>query len=317
MEQMHICFASDDHYAPYMGMAVFSILQNAYPQERFRFYVLNNKISPENKRNVESLAQYHPFEISWLPLDESVFKDCDAKRKTLTLSTFGRYLIPKLISADKVLYLDCDVFVRGSLAALWRTELGDNYLAGAPDFNVIRRGKLKQRFSQMDPQSYVNAGVLLINNKKWREENLFEKLLEYTAANSSLLTWADQDAINFICRERKLLLPVYWNTMNFLYKPDLFLDRPDLSVILKQRQKALIRHFHPWKKNYFVPHRNEYIELMKNSPWKDKLPKDDAFIKAFIKRFFVYMYRHPFCFLLPKFYKRWYWRGTKCLFLDY
>lgn len=313
-----ICFASDDNYAPYMGMAIFSILRNANPNDKFHFYVLGNKISHRNKQKIESLKKHRPFQITWLTLDTSLFQKCDTKHPNWTLSIFGRYLIPKLIPADKVLYLDCDVMVRDSLAPLWKEDISEYYLAGVPDYNVMQRGHLTERFGkEMKADEYVNSGVLLINNKKWRQENLFEVLLEYSIKNAELLQYPDQDAINFICRKHKKLLPDRWNVMGYLYKPDLFLTHPRFNEILKERDNPIIRHFHPWKKNFFIPNREEYLRLMRISPWRNLLPKDDIFLWAWIKIIFRYLWRHPFCFLLPKFYKRWKYRGTLCLFLDY
>ena len=314
---MNICFASDNGYAPYMGLAILSILLHRGEEEVFHFYILDNEISAQNKQKIESLRSTYPFEISWLKMDKDIFKGCTIRSSTLTVSTFGRYLIPQLIEADKVLYLDCDVFVRTSLWPLWQTDLGENYLAGVPDYNVIQRGKLKARFKgEMDPQQYVNAGVLLINNKKWKQDHIFQQLLSFSLQNISMLLWLDQDAINYICRKAKLMLPSRWNVMGYLYKPDIFLKSPLYQTILKEREIACIRHFHPWKKNYFVPQRDEYIELMRKSPWKEYIPHDDPKPLAFIKLVLRYLWRHPFCFLLPIYYKRGYYRGTVCLFLD-
>ena len=71
--KISICFATDNGYAPYMGMAILSILTNAGKEENFHFYVLYNKISNENKKKVESLKKIRPFEITWLPLNEELF----------------------------------------------------------------------------------------------------------------------------------------------------------------------------------------------------------------------------------------------------
>ena len=317
-EQMHICFAADDGYAPYMGLAILSILMHCAEGETFHFYILDNEISNHNKHAIESLNKKYSFEISWLKMDKTLFQGCDTRSSNWTISIFGRYLIPQLISADKVLYLDCDIMARTSLIPLWKINLGQNYLAGVPDYNVIYRGNIEERFKgQLSPDEYVNSGVLLINNKKWREENIFQKLLSFSQNNTSWLLWPDQDAINFICRERKIILPARWNVMGHLYKPDLFMDNPHYNSILQERDIAAIRHFHPWKKNFFIPHREEYLTLMSQSPWAYLLPKDDPKAMGYLKWIALYLWHHPFCFLLPKFYKRWYYRGSKCLFIDY
>ncbi|MBE6421283.1 MAG: glycosyltransferase family 8 protein [Elusimicrobium sp.] len=318
IEKINICFASDDNYAPYMGMALFSVLKNAGEEETFHFYVLDNKISEKNKQKIEKLKELYSFEITYLTLDEKIFKNCDLKRSNWTLSIFGRYLIPELISEDKVLYLDCDVFVRSSLLPLWKEDISEYYIGGVPDYNVILRGKLTKRFGKdFKPEEYVNSGVLLINNKKWREEHLFNTLLDYSVKNASLLQWPDQDAINVICQNRKKLLPERYNVMGFLYKPDLFLSHPRFNEIVEEPKHTVIRHFHPWEKNSFSPNREEYLSLMKVSPWADLMPKDDPYVLAWIKMIARYLWRHPFCFLLPKFYRYWKYRGTKCLFFDY
>lgn len=316
--KLTICFASDDNCAPYMGMAIFSILKNAAPKDTFHFYVLDNKISDKNKQKLDSLHQTYDFDLTYLPLNEEVFSKCDTKHTNWTLSIFGRYLIPHLIPDDKVLYLDCDVMARGSLWNLWQTDLTGYYLAGVPDYNVMQRGRLKERFgTDFKVEEYVNSGVLLINNRKWRDENLFETLLDYSIKNASLLQWPDQDAINFICRKHKKLLLDRYNVMGYLYKLDLFYSHPRFKEIIEERERPVIRHFHPWKKNWFIPNREEYLDLMRISPWADLVPKDDPRIWAWTKMIWRYLWRHPFCFLLPKFYKRLKYRGAACLFLDY
>lgn len=314
---LSVCFAADDKYAPYMGLAMLSVLQSADRADRFHFYILDNKISAQNKKKLAGLHRKYRFGLTYIPLDEHLFARCDAKRSNWTLSIFGRYLIPKVIPADKVLYLDCDVMVRGSLRPLFEEDISRYYVAGVPDYNVIFRGKLRERFgADFKKEEYINSGVLLINNKKWREENLFEKLLDFSQEHAAELLWPDQDAINVICQKHKKILPERYNVMGYLYKPDLFLKSPRFSQIKQETRQPVIRHFHAWNKNFFVPHRREYLALIKNSPWPELMPKDDAKPWAWSKIVSRYLWNHPFCFLLPKFYKRWKYRGTACLFMD-
>ena len=315
-ETMNICLASDDNYAPYLGIAILSILKNAAPEDKFHFYILDNKISDENKEKMARLSSRNPFEITWLSWDKKLFEKCDTKSASWTSAIFARYLIPELIKEDKVLYLDCDVMVRGSLADLWKEDLEGYYLAGVRDYNAILRDKLDQRFEGMNPREYVNSGVLLINNKRWREEKLFQKLLDYSIKNASLLRCPDQDAINFICRKHKKFLIERYNATSFLWKTDLIPSGFDAEKIIKEREKVVIRHFHPWRKNYFIPHREEYLSLIAQSPWPEIMPKDDPKWLAYAKITCRYFWRHPFCFLLPKFWKRLKLRGWTCLIID-
>ena len=50
-----VCFASDGNYVPYMGIAILSVLKSSFPDDNFRFYILDTEISEEGKKQIESL----------------------------------------------------------------------------------------------------------------------------------------------------------------------------------------------------------------------------------------------------------------------
>ena len=80
--------------------------------------------------------------------------------------TFARYYIPDFVTEDKVLYLDSDLLVTDDLTDLFELDLGENYLAATRSCFGAGIG--------------FNAGVLLINNKKWQAENIRQKLIDLT-----------------------------------------------------------------------------------------------------------------------------------------
>jgi len=321
-----VCFASDNNYVPYMGMAVFSILKNSSTDDKLAFYILEDNITKSSIQQIESLVPLSEkltghkvsARFKWLPISTDMFRHIHMREKRLSATTFARYFVPQLVPEDKVLYLDCDIMVRSSLRPLWDTDISSCYIAGVPDLHVIKNGRIRQRFDgQLLPENYVNAGVLLINNKLWKQKGKSEKLIKFTVENYKKLIFNDQDAINYICREKIKLLPFCWNVMGCLYKTDLFSDRADFNEIIKQRDNARIRHFHAWKKNWFMPHREEYLSLMGQSPWKNLIPKDDLPEKALKQCVIRYFKRHPFAIFKPSFYKKWKMRGTECMFFDW
>ncbi|MBO4556104.1 MAG: glycosyltransferase family 8 protein [Elusimicrobiales bacterium] len=314
--RINICLASDDRYVPYMGIAIFSILKSSQPDDSFRFYILDNGISEEGKRQLESLSVLcRPFEIEFVKIDTEKLSNCSFQEKRLTPAIFCRYFIPEYIKEDKVLYLDCDTMSRSSLAELWNIDLEDNYLAGTLDYHVMKNGKLDGLFcGGLDLSEYINSGVLLINCKKWREDDIPAKMMDLTIKNGSMLKFPDQDIINYVCRGKKKIISHSWNVMGFLYKPDLFCGRPDFAEIISQRENCRIRHFQPWRKNWFMPHKEEYLALMAESPWKELIPDDDDKKTVLKKNIFRYFWKHPFCLAKPSFYRQWKMRGTECMF---
>lgn len=310
-----ICLASDDNYAPYLGICILSILKAAASGDEFKFYILDNGISAKSMAELETLKNYHSFEINFVKIDTSCFKDFVLKETRLTKAIFGRYFIPNIVPEDKVLYLDCDIMVRHSLSELWNIELGANYVAGTLDYHVMKNTKMGALFGgKLNIAEYINSGVLLINNKKCREDNLPQLMLKLTKENENDLQFPDQDIINFACQGKKKIISHSWNVMGFLYKPDLFIARKDYKQIISQRKDCRIRHFQPWRKNWFMPHRSEYLSLLAQSPWKDKIPQDDNEKYVLIKNIAAYIWKHPFCLFSLSFYKKWKMRGTECLF---
>jgi lipopolysaccharide biosynthesis glycosyltransferase len=148
--------------------------------------------------------------------------------KHITVSTFDRLFLPRVLDKlDKVLYLDVDILVRGDVGELYDTKLGDKVFAGKKSelggwenlIDVITRVSLllppKKAWAlrrrahatgNMIADTY-NAGILLMNLKKMREEDFIENNLYLVEE----LRLNDQDVMNFYSAGRALKLDGDWN----------------------------------------------------------------------------------------------------------
>jgi len=313
-KKMTVCLASDNNYVPYLGIAILSILKHSAADDDLVFYIFDSGISEESRETIKSLRHNKPFDIKFIKSDTEKFNHCSFQEKRLTPAIFCRYFIPEYIKEDKVLYLDCDTMARSSLAELWNIDLGDNYVAGTLDYHVMKNGKMGGGGVRLDMSEYINSGVLLINCKKWRKDGISATMMDLTLKHSGSLKFPDQDIINFVCQGKKKIISHSWNVMGFLYKPDLFCERPDFEEIIRQRKDCRIRHFQPWRKNWFMPHKDEYIKLLKESPWKDRVPDDGNKKRILAGNIAKYFWKHPFCLAKPSFYRQWKMRGTECMF---
>ena len=130
-----------------------------------------------------------------------------------TPTFYFSFLIPSLFSYDKILYLHSNSVVQSDISKLYDTELGDNLIAGVAD--VLNDQDEKSRIEWgLELLSYVNIGVLLINNKLWREEEIQKKCMEELMYPHHPYPFKDQDIINFICQDRVLLLDYKWNVLD-------------------------------------------------------------------------------------------------------
>lgn len=123
------------------------------------------------------------------------------KNTPYTQMSLARLFAPQYVEDDKVLYLDSDCVVLKSIDELFEIDLKDNLFAG-----VIEPSK-----SSSEP--YFNAGVLLLNLKQWREENITEKVMNII--NKKFLRYPDQDALNIIGNKRAIQLDCKYNSNMF------------------------------------------------------------------------------------------------------
>ena len=309
--QINICLASDNRYAPYMGISILSILKSSSNLDKLSFFILDNGISDIEKQNIEDLKKVKDFKIAWIKIDDSVFDRYKIHDNShYSKAIFFRLLIPKLVDEDKVLYLDSDVLVRDSLSKIFNTDITGYAVAGVNDICVRVRGYCEKYLgNKVDSNYYINSGVLLINNKYWKQNDVYEKLTQYLEKEDKTFKYPDQDAINVVLSGKIKLLDPRWNVINATYNKEMYLHDKDYDKYELACKKPGIRHFRGWEKNSLLPFRSEYLSLMGQSPWKDRIEKDDPKFIIYVKAFFIYMIRHPFCFLLPRFYKRWYHRG--------
>ncbi len=132
-----------------------------------------------------------------------------SKIEHITNTTNVRLYIASILkNIDNVLYLDNDVVVDGDISELFEW-LDPEYSYGRPwprkDGWVVilkLRGLLKNKW-------YVNAGVLYLNLKKMREDNIEEKLLRFQEEKKKKIIFADQDVLN--CNINFEPLPYTWN----------------------------------------------------------------------------------------------------------
>lgn len=129
-----------------------------------------------------------------------------------------RLLLPEiLLEYDKVLYIDCDIIVRNSLAELYeKTELGNNLLAAVYEAPIEKQG---ERWTAIgcDPRRYFNSGFLIMNLYLMRQENTSHKLID--ALNADYLEFPDQDALNMVCQGRVLPLSPVYNSIRTFFLP--------------------------------------------------------------------------------------------------
>ena len=154
-----IVLAGDRNYTTQLETTIKSIL---YHNSDVKIYILNQDIMPDWFRKPRKIARMLGSEIIDVKLPEQTVFQNWKKQAHISSIAYARYFIPDYIQEDTVLYLDCDLIINDKLDNLFEQDIKERYLAAIRDANG-------QGF---------NTGVLLINNEKWRQEKLKERLIE-------------------------------------------------------------------------------------------------------------------------------------------
>ncbi len=216
IKEIPIVFSTDDNYIAYLDVAISSLIENASKEYSYRIIVLNTGLERENVEKVKRNAR-EGFVIDFVDIS-SELDFIKSKLKNVyhfSLVTYYRLFIASLFPQyKKIIYLDCDLVVIGDISELYRTEIGDNILAACDEQfvqNTVEFREYAERALGVDPNRYVNAGVLVMNLEAFRENRIEEKFIRLITEYDFDLLDPDQAYLNYLCFGKIHILPNGWN----------------------------------------------------------------------------------------------------------
>ena len=241
-----IVMAGDSNYLSQLETTLKSIF---YHNKNVNVYILNQDIIPDWFRKPRKIARLLGGDVIDVKLpQDNIFQNWGTQNHISQIA-YARYFIPSLIGEDKVLYLDSDLIVNAPLDDLWEINLGDQLLAAVMDTDGIT----------------FNTGVMLINNAKWREENLETKLVHQSQfmqkeiEEGRFLNFnGDQTIINQVCKEKWLELD---RSFNLQVGHDVVAFYNNWEGHLEEVQSPVIIHYTTYRKPWTTLIANRYREL--------------------------------------------------------
>lgn len=194
-DKKSVVFAGDYAYIRQIETAMKSLCRH---NSHLKIYLLNQDIPQEWFSQIRIYLQEMGGDLIDCKLIGSQFQmNWSNKLPHINHMTFARYFIPDFVTEDKVLYLDSDLIVTGDLTDLFELDLGENYLAAARSCFGAGVG--------------FNAGVLLINNKKWGSETIRQKLIDLTEKEHENVEEGDQSILNMLFKDQYSSLEDQYN----------------------------------------------------------------------------------------------------------
>ena len=198
MNNIPVFLSSDNNYAPYVAATLASICYNT--KSFCEFYIIDCGISRDNKLKIEKLKnKFSNFSIEFIKIDiDKYFKNLPEIRY-ITRSMYSRFLIPYLKpQINKAIYTDVDIIFIGDIKEMYNEEL-DGYALGAvweENMSFFMAKRMLKKLNLSKDHKYFNSGSLIIDCKKWRDDDIYNKLIEISKKITFRLDCPDQDLLN-------------------------------------------------------------------------------------------------------------------------
>ena len=278
------------------GISLIGFFENNPDYAPDEVFILDYGIHPVNKQRLDGIAERYGKRITYLdakPVTAQMKRDfphLKGWRGTMapTAKAFVDMIVPDYV--ERLLFIDADTVVAGSLAQLYDLDMGDAALAVVPasmDESDFKKGKVRLANGN---QMYFNSGVLLFDMNNWCRENCHQMVMD--ALHLELdLEWPDQTLLNNAIPQRIIkLLPPKFNYLTHYFHPHqerCWLRKghhhTEEEITEAINHPAIIHYLggwimaRPWYEGCCSTHADEYFRYKALSPWKDSpLSKSNA-----------------------------------------
>lgn len=262
-----VVLISDDNFIMPTCVAITSLIVNKKPSTEYDIYIIMAECSDESFSKIQELNEYGTkVNLIRASLDE--YRDIK-QLAHISIACLLKFDVSELVpNYDKLLYLDGDIIVRGDLTDLYNVELGDSYAAGVKELGNI-----------VEDTGNVNAGIMLFNAKRIRDEKLNLKMREIRRGLGDRSSM-DQQTYNIATGKNYKYLDIKYNCV----PPRILAMQGDDLVKINHCygsnytslqdiiDSAIIIHYasgeKPWKYT-FKPWAKEWYKYYMMSPYKN------------------------------------------------
>lgn len=270
---LNIAFGIDEEYLQHFTVALVSILENN------KDLLINVFLIHDIENLDKALAVKDFFEINYqvelvfLRIDSAFFQaypDSVQYPKAIYYRLLVANIIPERI--DRLLYLDSDIVVTGKFQELLNLDFMENCLFAAEEFptlNIIRLNKLGIPLTK-----YFNSGVLFLNLKLWRKQDISNNLLKSLDRYKYDILYPDQDILNIFFMND-------WKELKQTYNPT------DIAKVRMEKIPPILIHYmggsKPWHYLNEHPYKYLYWKYLAITPFKDYVSPGYRYQRIFRK----------------------------------
>jgi len=270
-----IVCAADDSYAMPLAVTMCSVIKNLKSYQSILLFIIDGGIKDRNKDMIKRSLDSNKVNIEWIKVTSEIINKLSKLDSSdhLNYTSYLRLLIPKLLpdGIRKAIYLDCDLILRNDISKLWDINIGNNVVLAAQDGcipELSNRGHVLdwKKCGATEDSKYFNSGVMVINFKKWLEEDVFTETVKFIQGNRRKLEFCDQDALNAVLVDEWGEIDQKWNCILRRNVAD-----------KKLNEDAYILHFasnkKPWHYASEKPTKEIFFQYLDMTAWAGWRPK--------------------------------------------
>ena len=273
MNKVPIAFAFDNNLVFPACVCLSSLMMNAKENTFYDIFILYSEHEQLDCEKLDKLPSFYSnCSITYVKVGNAF--DDGFEIRGITKATYYRLLIPQLISKyDKIIYADVDIIFRSDLTEVYDINLDNEYVAATYDLGMILScdGQKYLRKIGLTSMQYMQAGFILLNAKKIREDNL---ITQFTTLYKNNYKFQDQDILNITCLKRHKLLPFKYNMTDYVnyyirHKHEYFKDISQEEIDDALEKGTIHYNGHkPWKK--YCVNFDIWWEYYRKSPFFDE-----------------------------------------------
>lgn len=249
---MEVVFTINNSYTQHLVVTIISLLKNN-SSTYFNIHIISSDLRNENIKLIKKVTKKGHCQLFFYNIKNQINVDFKIDGHASSANYFRLFLSNILpTNINKVIYLDSDLIILGEINQLWFTNIEGFALAAVNHENIERSKTLGLRNNE-----YFNSGVMLINLKWWRINNIEANFLDFIKNQHEKIKFWDQDVLNYTLSNYIFYLDEVWN----FTKP--YALSSDIKIL------HFIGKHKPWDIHYKDNmNKRLYFKYLLKTPWK-------------------------------------------------
>ncbi|MGL5621743.1 glycosyltransferase family 8 protein [Cetobacterium sp.] len=275
MKNLVLIINEKNNYGRHLGTTLLSVLKNS--KEKWNIFIIYENLSEETKVKLNTIAKSYSSNINYLEISKSDLDRFKVGKGThLSSIVFARLFIPEFLKKEeRAIYLDCDVVVLKPLEKPYNMDLQGKSIGVILDGKKDQKSSLSRLNLSLD-RTYFNAGVMVMDLKRLRENGKFLKTIDYCLNPDRELQLNEQDALNIIFENDYMTNDMIWNYTHGNSEENSY-DESEIGIV----------HFtgdmKPWDCRSYSPYKDLYWKYLNETPWKG-FEEENKTLKNILKR---------------------------------